>query len=70
MTNETWVVFAGTKPGSSDCTLGREDASQKHFLKIRTESRSSLRSCLPRQQNPGVQAELHIINIPENAPIR
>lgn len=70
MTNDSWVVLAGTKPGSSDCTLAREDAAQKHFMKIKAESRSALSSCLPRQQNPGDQAELHIINIPENAPTR
>lgn len=62
--------FAGTKPGSSDCTLGRDDASQQRFMKIETETWSSLKSCLPRQQNPGDQDELHIVNIPESVPIR
>ncbi|XP_056874795.1 endoglin isoform X2 [Takifugu flavidus] len=60
----------GTKADSRDCILQREDATEKRFMKLDTETRSSsVRSCLPHQ-SPGDQTELHIINIPENAPIR
>ncbi|XP_060924932.1 endoglin isoform X2 [Limanda limanda] len=63
----------GTKPGSRDCVLKSEDASEKHFLKIEAAPlASSLTSCSPPQQQPKNQvdgAELHIINIPENTSI-
>ncbi|XP_076614478.1 endoglin isoform X2 [Chaetodon auriga] len=60
----------GTKPGSRYCTLKNEDALEKHFMKIeRATLASSFKSCSPQQQNQGDEAELHIINIPENAKI-
>ncbi|XP_053266638.1 endoglin isoform X2 [Pleuronectes platessa] len=64
----------GTKPGSRDCVLKNEDASEKHFLEIQIEDAplaSSLTSCSPPQQpkNQVDGAELHIINIPENTSI-
>ena len=65
------IFFTGTKPGSHQCVLKNEDASEKHFLKIETTPVVS--SCSPQQQHPKHQvdgAELHIINIPENAIIR
>ncbi|XP_044029207.1 endoglin isoform X2 [Siniperca chuatsi] len=60
----------GTKPDSHDCILKNEDASEKHFMKIEAAPLASFKSCFPQQQNPGDEAELHIINIPENASIR
>ncbi|KAM9338700.1 endoglin [Symphorus nematophorus] len=61
----------GTKPGSHSCVLEYEDASEKHFMKIETETTlaSSFKTCSPQQQN-GDEAELHIINIPETASAR
>ncbi|GLD55399.1 uncharacterized protein AKAME5_000790200 [Lates japonicus] len=62
--------IAGIKPGngSHSCILKHEDASEKHFVKIETTSlASSFTSCSPQQQSPPDDAELHIINIPENA---
>ncbi|CAN9504323.1 unnamed protein product [Ophioblennius macclurei] len=60
----------GIKPGSPHCTLENEDPLEKHFIKIETTtSASSLKSCSPPQQNPSGEAELHIINIPENSRI-
>ncbi|XP_040013296.1 endoglin isoform X2 [Xiphias gladius] len=60
----------GTKPGSRNCILKNEDATEKHFMKIeKIPLASSFTSCSPQQQNPGDEAELHIINIPENASI-
>ncbi|KAL3041653.1 hypothetical protein OYC64_019772 [Pagothenia borchgrevinki] len=55
----------GTKPGSSNCTLRNEDASEKHFMKIETAPLA--KSCSPSPQNPNDETELHIINIPESA---
>ncbi|KAJ4926550.1 hypothetical protein JOQ06_008723 [Pogonophryne albipinna] len=55
----------GTKPGSSNCTLRNEDASEKHFMKIETLPLAA--SCSPSPQNPNDETELHIINIPESA---
>ncbi|XP_056288790.1 endoglin [Pseudoliparis swirei] len=61
----------GTKPGSRYCTLKNEDTTEKHFLKIETAPQASLfKSCSPQQQSPDVDAELHIINIPENSTTR
>lgn len=63
--------FTGTKPGSRDCILQNEDALEKHFMKTEKEPlASSFKSCSPQQRNPGGEAELHIINIPESASIR
>lgn len=60
----------GTKPGSRNCILKNEDALEKHFMKIKTAPlASSFKSCSPQQQTPN-DAELHIINIPENASVR
>ncbi|XP_071321766.1 endoglin isoform X2 [Trachinotus anak] len=59
---------AGTKPGSPNCVLKIEDASEKRFMKIdATPLASSVTSCSPQQQNPSDEDELHIINIPEDA---
>lgn len=72
-TRETKIFcgFAGTKPGSRDCILKNEDSLEKHYMKIeRATLASSVKSCSPQQQNPSDDAELHIINIPENARIR
>ncbi|XP_059213877.1 endoglin [Centropristis striata] len=61
----------GTKAGSRSCILREEDAFEKHFMKIETAPlASSFKSCSPPQQNPSDDAELHIINIPENASTR
>lgn len=61
----------GTKPGSHSCILRNEDALEKHFMKIETAPlAASVKSCSPQQPNPGDDAELHIINIPENASTR
>lgn len=61
--------FTGTKPGSLNCNLKNEDASEKHFMKIETKPlTSSSKFCSPQQQN--AEAELHIINIPETSSIR
>ncbi|XP_029940535.1 endoglin isoform X2 [Salarias fasciatus] len=60
----------GTNSGLPQCVLENEDAMEKHFFKIETSLASSLKSCSPQQQNPSDEAELHIINIPENASIR
>lgn len=58
----------GTKPGSHICTLTKEDPLEKHFMKIETTAlASSVKSCSPQQQNRDGEAEIHIINIPENA---
>ncbi|XP_035040188.1 endoglin [Hippoglossus stenolepis] len=60
----------GTKPGSHQCVLKNEDAAEKHFLQIEAAPlASSLSSCSPQQlpKNQVDGAELHIINIPENA---
>ncbi|XP_010788475.1 endoglin isoform X2 [Notothenia coriiceps] len=54
-----------TKPGSSNCTLRNEDASEKHFMKIETAPLAT--SCSPSPQNPNDETELHIINIPDSA---
>ncbi|XP_041666659.1 endoglin isoform X1 [Cheilinus undulatus] len=68
--NLTATATKGTKPDSPDCVLKNEDASEKHFLKINAESSdSSLKSCSPQPQSP-TEAELHIINIPEDTNIR
>ncbi|XP_051268528.1 endoglin [Dicentrarchus labrax] len=58
----------GTKPGTHDCILKNEDPSEKHFMKI--ERISLFNSCSPKPQNHRDEAELHIINIRENANIR
>ncbi|XP_035523510.1 endoglin [Morone saxatilis] len=58
----------GTKPGTHDCILKNEDPSEKHFMKI--EKGSLFKSCSPKPQNHRDEAELHIINIQENASIR
>lgn len=65
-----WTGREGTKSGSRDCILKNEDSSAKSFVKIETTSMASFKSCSPQQQNLGAEAELHIINIPENASIR
>ncbi|CAJ1070640.1 endoglin isoform X2 [Xyrichtys novacula] len=58
----------GTKPGSPHCLLKNEDAQEKHFLTIETAPSSSpSKYCSPQSQTPGAEAELHIINIPEDA---
>uniref|UniRef100_UPI0037E796EB endoglin isoform X2 n=1 Tax=Semicossyphus pulcher TaxID=241346 RepID=UPI0037E796EB len=67
-TINTTTGLKGTKPGPQRCTLKSEDASEKHFLKIETET--PLKSCSPQQQNSGAEAELHIINIREDAGIQ
>ncbi|XP_022623785.1 uncharacterized protein LOC111238507 [Seriola dumerili] len=57
-----------TNTGSHHCVLKNEDASEKHFMKIETTTLASpFTSCSPQQQIPRGEAELHIINIPENA---
>ncbi|KAF1377601.1 hypothetical protein PFLUV_G00202470 [Perca fluviatilis] len=56
----------GTKPGFPYCILRNEDAFEKHFMKIKASSLAS-KYCSTQQQNRGDAAELHIINIPENA---
>ncbi|KAM3600563.1 uncharacterized protein V6R79_025171 [Siganus canaliculatus] len=64
----TWTGTNGTKIGSRQCTLKNEDASEKNFLRIeKTTPASSVKSCSTQQQNDGNEAEIHIINIPENA---
>ncbi|XP_068609360.1 endoglin [Brachionichthys hirsutus] len=61
----------GTRPGSPDCALENEDAIEKHFMNIKTAGLdSSLKSCSPPQMGRGDEAELHIINIPEDASAR
>ncbi|XP_054468466.1 endoglin isoform X2 [Anoplopoma fimbria] len=61
----------GTQPGSPDCILRNEDALEKHFMKIETAPGATLfKSCSPKEQNTGDEAELHIINIPENLTTR
>ncbi|XP_070706622.1 endoglin isoform X2 [Pempheris klunzingeri] len=61
----------GTKPGTQYCILKNENASEKHFMKIETAPlASSFKSCSPQQQSRGDEAELHIINIPENTSVR
>ncbi|XP_040914774.1 endoglin [Toxotes jaculatrix] len=58
----------GTKADTRDCILQIEDASEKHFMKIESSPlASSVRYCSPQQQNLRDEAELHIINIPEDA---
>ncbi|XP_008324157.1 endoglin [Cynoglossus semilaevis] len=59
---------AGTNSGSRYCTLRNEDASEKHFIKVENQPQP-LMSCSPQPQTPLEGAELHIINIPENANI-
>ncbi|XP_026152395.1 endoglin [Mastacembelus armatus] len=65
------IEAKGTKPNSHYCTLKNEDPFEKHFMNIETAPMaSSLKSCSPQlQQNHGDEAEIHIINIPENASI-
>ncbi|XP_068562404.1 endoglin [Cebidichthys violaceus] len=61
----------GTKPGSHSCILRNEDALEKHFMKIKTAPRASFfKSCSPQQDNPGGEAEFHIINILDNSTTR
>ncbi|XP_069566873.1 endoglin [Brachyistius frenatus] len=70
--NPITITLTGTrgiKPGSPDCTLENEDASEKQFINIEKIS-SSFKSCSPSHQNRSEDAELHIINIPENSSIR
>ncbi|XP_062290716.1 endoglin [Scomber scombrus] len=57
----------GTKPGSHDCILDKEDSSAKHFVDMETLITS--KSCSPKQEIPSGGAKIHIINIPENANI-
>ncbi|XP_029301011.1 endoglin isoform X2 [Cottoperca gobio] len=65
----SWTGTKGTKPGSGDCMLRNEDAVEKHFMKIETQPLvSSFKSCSPQQQSD--EAEVHIINIPENSSTR
>lgn len=62
--------FTGNKPGSRDCILKNEEALEKHFMETVTAPVvSSFKSCSPQQRNPGGEAEIHIINIPESASI-
>ncbi|XP_075899675.1 endoglin [Nelusetta ayraudi] len=60
----TWMASNGNKPGSPECTLRHEDASEKHFIKF-TSTPSPFKSCLLPQQTG--RDEFHIINIPESA---
>ncbi|XP_056259399.1 endoglin [Seriola aureovittata] len=61
-------IAGTTNTSSHHCVLKNEDASEKHFMKIeRTSLASPFTSCSPQQQIPSGEAELHIINIPENA---
>ncbi|KAM9841659.1 endoglin [Aulostomus maculatus] len=61
----------GTTSGSQDCILKNEDPLEKPFLEINAEPLdSSFNFCSPVQRSPGDDAELHIINIPENANTR
>lgn len=69
--NFTTTATIGTKPGSSpDCILRPEDPSEKHFMMIDSSPLSTLKSCSPQHQTAGTDAELHIINIPEDAHMR
>ncbi|KAJ0057097.1 hypothetical protein NL108_002017, partial [Boleophthalmus pectinirostris] len=56
-----------TKAGSGECILGNEDASEKYFMTIDSET-VPFKSCFPMP--PNSNEELHIINIPESAIIR
>ncbi|XP_023139547.2 endoglin [Amphiprion ocellaris] len=64
----TWTGAQGKKPGSPNCVLKKEDASEKHFMVI--EAAPSFKSCSPQTQNPSGAVGLHIINIPESSSIR
>ncbi|KAM6975878.1 endoglin [Tautogolabrus adspersus] len=69
--NLTATATKGTKPGSPLCVLKNEDPSEKNFIRIDSApSTSSLKSCFPQLRTPAAEAELHIINIPEDASIR
>ncbi|XP_034565738.1 endoglin isoform X2 [Notolabrus celidotus] len=59
----------GTKPGSPQCVLKTEEIQEKHFLSIEIKP-SPIKSCSPQPQTPSAEAELHIINIPEDTTIR
>nr|XP_020494057.1 endoglin-like isoform X1 [Labrus bergylta] len=67
----TVAATKGTKPGSPLCVLNNEDVSEKNFIRIETAPlASSLKSCFPQLRTPAAEAELHIINIPEDVGIR
>lgn len=59
----TWMASNGNKPGSPECTLRHEDASEKHFMNFTLTP--SFKFCSPPQQSG--RDEFHIINIPESA---
>lgn len=61
-----FFALAGNKPDTLECTLRREDVSEKHFINVTSSTPgSSFKSCSPQQQQSDSK-EFHIINIPEN----
>ncbi|KAM6986618.1 endoglin [Aplochiton taeniatus] len=59
----------GTRLGSATCALEHEDTFLKHFVELKTKAVPSLVKSCSNQLAQG-EAELHIVNIPENASIR